>query len=421
MNDESNLFIDLEPTPEDDANNSSAASSNGQVQQRQIQDRLSDIALLKDILPDLRFNTLTQKIEYGSRTKPTVMGGDDLDLLPTKLACQHNVFIPEARIRNSVRYAAKENAYCPIKRYLLECSYSANPYPEWNRLGEVLLGNDMPLATTALQRFFIGAVARAFEPSCNMSWLPIFIGKQGCGKSQLIRELVPPDLFAELTVGLDILMKEPFRLHVAWVIELPEIDQFFQIRNIENFKNLITTRSDETRLPYQPQPVSLPRRFVMAGTSNRSEFLVDPSGNRRFIPLEIPQGFETPWRQMRTFRDQIWKSAMAAYQEGQSWEVTTGELAQMSEYIQSFSVVDPWESLVIQYVGNLSETSVTDVLIHGLKFMPQNTSTKESKRVASILTAHGWRRFCTSRNGKSVRLWKRPEDTPLTEKSLDDF
>ena len=426
MNDnlDPDVSIDLEPTPADD---NSPTTANANAQQRQITERLNDMALLADVLPDLRFNTLTNKIEYGSRTNPNVMSGDDLDLMTTRLAVKKNVYIPEARIRAAIRFAAKENSYCPIKRYLLECSFSAQPYEHWDNLGQVLIGNDMPLATSALQRFLVGAVARAFKPSCNMSWVPIFIGKQGCGKSQLIRELIPNDLFAEITCGLDLLIKEPYRLHVAWILELPEIDNYFSQRNIENFKNLITTRVDETRLPYQSLPVSLERKFVMAGTSNRSEFLIDPTGNRRFIPLEIGEQHETPWRELPQIRDSIWKSAMQAYEAGMSWEITTGELAQMHDYIQSFSVTDPWESLVTQYVSSLEETTTTEVLIHGLKFTPQACGRRESNRVSAILTSMGWRRQVTTRTDpvskkrSSVRLWRRPKSDPAGPKSLDDF
>ena len=417
-------FIELEPQPADE-NTPTAQSSN--ASQRQIAERQADIAILSDVLPDLRFNELTGKMEFGPRTNPTILSGDDLDILTCKLAVSKNVFIPEGRIKAAVRFAAKENSYCPIRRYLLECSFSAEPFPEWDRLGEVLLGNSMPLATTALQRFFIGAVARAMEPSCSMSWIPIFIGKQGCGKSQLLRELVPKDLFAEMTVSLDVLMREIYRLHISWIIELPEVDNYFSVKNIENFKNLVTTRTDETRLPYQSLPVSLNRRFVMAGTSNRSEFLVDPTGNRRFIPLEIGEGFETPWRELPQIRNQIWKKAMQEFQNGARWEITTGELAEISSYINQFSVVDPWETLVTNFIQDKDETTTTDVLIGGLSFQPQSVSTRESKRVASILTALGWRRLVTSRKDRSgvkrsVRLWKRPKgEEKAGGSSLADF
>jgi predicted P-loop ATPase len=417
-------IVDLEPSASDDLN---PTSVNSNAAQRQIAERQNDIQVLLDVMPDLRFNKLTQKMEFGPRTNPTVLAGDDLDLLTCKLAVERNVFIPEARIKAAVKFAAKTNAFCPIRRYLLECSYSAKPSEDWDRLGELLIGNPSPLATKVLQRFLIGAVARAHDPGCTMSWIPIFIGQQGSGKSQLLRELVPKELFAEMTVSMDILMKEIYRLHVSWLIELPEVDNYFQIKNIENFKNLITTRIDETRMPYQSLPISLARSFVMAGTSNRSEFLVDPTGNRRFIPLELGDGFETPWRELPLMRDSLWKRAMQEYSNGTPWEITSGELAEISDYVKQFSITDPWEPLVATYVSSQEEVHATDVLIKGLGLTAQYVSTRDTRRIASILTAMGWRRLSTSRKdpvtgrNKSVRLWKRPKNSKPQKETLGDF
>ena len=63
------------------------------------------------------------------------------------------------------------------------------------------------------------------------------------------------------------------------------------LRNIENFKNLITTRVDEVSFPYASLPSKLSRRFVLIGTTNRNQFLVDSTGNRRFVPFEIGANF----------------------------------------------------------------------------------------------------------------------------------
>jgi predicted kinase len=41
-----------------------------------------------------------------------------------------------------------------------------------------------------MQRMMIGAVARAYNPGCSMSWLPILVGAQGVGKSMFSRNLV---------------------------------------------------------------------------------------------------------------------------------------------------------------------------------------------------------------------------------------
>ena len=391
-------------------------------------EREHDVDQVKDILKDLRKNELTGAIEYTDATGRTrVLQGNDLDLMTTKLACEHGVFIPEPRVKAAIQYAAGMNSYCPIRRYLDHCSAHAKPHADWERIGEVFLGNSHNIATLAMQRMMIGAVARAYNPGCSMSWLPILVGAQGVGKSMFSRNLVPPALFSEVTTPLETLMKEQYRLHVAWLLELPEIDNYFNVRNIENFKNLITTRCDEVRRPYAALPERLHRRFVLIGTTNRNQFLVDSTGNRRFVPLEIGSGFQIPWKQLAEERDSLWAAAVAAYRNGEHYEFNSGEIAAIADYIQEFGDPDPWMDKVSAYVSIRSEVTAAEVLTHALDLDPRNQGRREARRVADVLQAMGWRRLVTSRKdesgkSKSVRIWQRPKNDPLTEDHiLNDF
>ena len=392
-------------------------------------EREDDVTKVKEILSLLRKNQLTGAIEYTDPTGKTIeLEGNDLDLMTTKLACEHGVFIPEMRIKAAIQYAAGKNRYCPIRRYLDSCSAHSVPHPEWDRIGEVFLGNKHHLATLAMQRMMIGAVARAYQPGCSMSWLPILVGAQGVGKSMFSRSLVPEKLFAEVSTPLETLMKEQYRLHVAWMLELPEIDHFFQARNIENFKNLITTRCDEVRRPYASLPERLLRRFVMIGTTNRNQFLVDSTGNRRFVPLEIGANFLIPWQQLTEERDSLWAAAIQAYRDGQPYEFNSGEIAQIAEYIQEFGDPDPWSEKISTYCSVKEEVTAAEILTQALDLDPRQQGRRESRRVADVLQTLGWRRLNTSRKDpvtkkiKSVRLWIRPSDDPLTEDHiLKDF
>ena len=392
-------------------------------------ERQDDAAKLSGVLLDLRQNRLTKAIEYTDDSgRFHVLEGSDLDLMTTKLAIENGLFIPEARMKAGIQYAAGANSYCPITRYLDQCSIHAIPHADWDRIGEIFLGNPHKLATTALQRLMIGAVARAYKPGVSMSWLPILVGPQGVGKSMFARHLVPDDLFAEMSTPLETLMKEQYRLHVAWLLELPEIDSYFHSRNIENFKNLITTRCDEVRRPYASLPERLPRRFVMIGTTNRNQFLVDSTGNRRFVPLEIAGGFTIPWKQLKDERDCLWASAIRAYHEGISYEFTSGEIAAMHEYIQEFGDPDPWAEKITDYCASREEVSCAEVLTKALELDPRSQSRRESRRVSDVLQTLGWRRFVTTRKDKmsgkkkSVRIWQRPENDPIDESHiLNDF
>ena len=419
--------VELEPLPD-----SQAVKKRGRPKKSSddmAKERENDVQKVKEILHDLRRNELTGAIEYTDSTgKTRILQGNDLDLMTVKLSCENGVFIPEQRVKAAIQYAATRNMYCPIRRYLDHCAAHAKPHEEWDRIGEVFLGNKHKIATTAMQRMMIGAVARAYNPGCSMSWLPILVGAQGVGKSMFSRSLVPTDLFSEITTPLETLMKEQYRLHVAWLLELPEIDNYFNTRNIENFKNLVTTRVDEVRFPYASLPSKLPRRFVLIGTTNRNQFLVDSTGNRRFVPLEIGAGFQIPWNQLTKERDSLWAAAVAAFRAGEGYEFNSGEIAAISDYIQEFGDPDPWMDKVAAYVSIRSEVTAAEVLSNALELDPRSQSRREGRRVADVLQAMGWRRLVTSRKdpttgkSKSVRIWQRPKDDPLNEDHiLNDF
>ena len=418
----------IEPEPLPDV---SVAKKRGRPKKSssdQAAEREEDVRQVKEILSDLRKNELTSAIEYTDHTGRSIaLQGNDLDLMTTKISCENGVYIPEPRMKSAVQWAAQQNSYCPIRRYLDHCSAHAKPHEEWSTIGEVFLGNKHHIATLAMQRMMIGAVARAYNPGCSMSWLPILVGAQGVGKSMFSRNLVPNELFAEVSTPLDTLMKEQYRLHMAWLLELPEIDNYFNVKNIENFKNLITSRVDEVRYPYASLPSKLPRRFVMIGTTNRNQFLVDSTGNRRFVPLEIGGGFQVPWERLRDERDSLWAAAVAAYRNHERYEFDSGEIAAIAEYIQEFGDPDPWMDKVSSYIAIRQEVTAAEVLTNALELDPRNQGRREARRVADVLQSMGWRRLVTSRkdaNGKSksVRIWQRPKSDPLDETHiLNDF
>ena len=166
----------------------------------------------------------------------------------------------------------------------------------------------------------------------------------------------------------------------------------------------------------------------MIGTTNRNQFLVDSTGNRRFVPLEVGAGFQVPWKLLAEKRDSIWSAAVAAFKRGDTYEFDSGEIAAIAEYIQEFGDPDPWMDKVGAYIATREEVTTAEVLTAALDLDPRQQGRRESRRVADVLQTMGWRRHSTSRKdpitgkSKSVRLWLRPKDDPLTEDHiLNDF
>ena len=391
-----------------------------------VDEEVQNVAHVKRLFKNLRRNTLTDQIEYEDADgNVVVISGRRWDTLTTELCCEHRVHIRKELLISAVTYVAMMNDYCPITGYLERCEATAEPSPDWHRIGEVFLGNHLDVATDSLQRLMIGAVARAFNPGCTMSWLPILIGKQGAGKSQFARNLAPESLFSEITTPLSKLMMEPNLLHKSWLIELPEIDQQFKTKNIEPFKNLITTRVDEQRKAYARDSEKMPRQFVFIGTTNVNTLLVDSTGNRRFIPLEIGvkkddndsgnlqhTDFAIPWQLLREKRDSLWAAAIKDFRAGKPYEFSSGEIAEMANYQKQFADPDPWEQSILKFIATEEEVTVDQILMDmsglGFKEKMDKLSRKDSKRVIDVLQANQWRMRKTTKNGKTIRPWVNP-------------
>ena len=166
----------------------------------------------------------------------------------------------------------------------------------------------------------------------------------------------------------------------------------------------------------------------MIGTSNRSQFLIDPSGNRRFVPIEVEDGFQVPWRQLQMERDNLWAAALREYHKGTPYEFTSGEIASISEYVDSFSEVDPWTDEIERYIEDKEKVFPVEILTKGLNIPVDKCDQIQSRRVCAILTSLAWTQHGSSRKdlgdgqGRKKRaMWIRSESAAPLIESLDNF
>ena len=380
-----------------------------------VQRTQDDFSTLKDCFKGLRKNLLTHQMEYLRRNPDSnemewyQLQGNDLDQISTNLALDFGIHIPLIRARSSLIAVAERNPYRPTSAMmdLAREKYPSMTVAEANEflstLGTVLLGeipeepsiNGRSLRNEAMFRWFCGTARVARHPGNTLQWLPILIGKQGCGKSQLCRFLIPENfqdtLCGEITTPLDTLKKEPYRLHTAFLHELAEIDDKMRKEaDSSPLKNLVTAKNDDCRFPYDRLPVKLKRQFVIIGTTNRNELFVDPTGNRRYIPIKIPDEFLIPWQTLgEELNWKIWAAADILVQsltDSPEWLVgfTMEELAVIDEYQQHFAQEDPWEAPIRSYVASHSIFKPIEVLQH-LQIPEQMQGRKELKRVDDII------------------------------------
>jgi len=189
-------------------------------------------------------------------------------------------------IADALVVVARENSYDPVKDFLAEL-------PKWDgvqRLDTWLVDNfeaegDPEYLAQVFRKWMVAMVMRAYVPGAKFDWMPIFEGKQGIGKSSFGRLLVGDRYFLDWLPALHD-KDSSLGLQGMWGVELGELSQFRRTE-LEGIKNFLTRSIDKMRPPYGRRMIESPRRCVFFGTTNKTKFLIDDTGNRRFKPLLV--------------------------------------------------------------------------------------------------------------------------------------
>jgi predicted P-loop ATPase len=124
--------------------------------------------------------------------------------------------------------------------------------------------------------------------------MTILEGAQGDGKSEGIQALVGEDFYGDNEVlrasGPKQLMEKTAGKVVIEAGDLSGLSK----GDIDSIKTLITARSDQDRMAYERYAEDRKRGFTLIGTTNRSIYLKDETGNRRFDPMRVAGSSRLP-------------------------------------------------------------------------------------------------------------------------------
>jgi putative DNA primase/helicase len=246
-------------------------------------------------------------------------------------------------------------------------------------------------------RFLVSAVARVEKPGCQADHTLVLDGKQGTGKTSTVRALGGKFV----TDGLPNLHDKDSAIHLqgVWIVELGELAAIRRTADVESTKVFLSRTVDRFRPPYGRRTIDVPRQCVFIATTNETQYLKDPTGNRRFWPVSCG-AIDLP--SLVRDRDQLWAEAFVLYQQGHAWHLTADEAALAGGEQAERVYVSELEQQIAAYLdgmvgGGTIETSVRDVLIFGAHLNPDTerfieTAGKLGPQVAAILQRQGWHR-----------------------------
>lgn len=269
---------------------------------------------LKDVF---KLNTFDNK-RYVTRSLPwrkvdTVEPLRDVDYSGVRnyIECVYGI-VSSQKVDDALALEFERKKFHPIRDYI-----QAQKWDGKQRINTLLIdyfGADDNLYTrAAIRKMLVAAVARVFEPGIKFDTALILVGDQGTYKSTFVKKL-GMDWFSDTFTTVQ--GKESFeQIQGAWLIEMAELSGLKKAE-VESIKHYITKREDMFRPAYGRTVETYKRQCVFFGTTNNKDFLRDPTGNRRFMPVDVRPEYVTKSvidDLTQDEVDQIWAEAYQLY------------------------------------------------------------------------------------------------------------
>ena len=351
---------------------------------------------------EIRLNRHTDTIEIdGTRLADEMVVG-----IKMAVADSYDFEPSVERVHGMVTHVAGLNGYHPPRDYLRSLKWDGTARLD-GMLSVYAGAEDGELNRTIGRRFMISCVARAMQPGCKVDTVLILAGAQGIGKSTFFRALAGGDQWFRDT-AIDMRNKDAFlALKGAWIYEMAELASM-RPRDAETVKQFLSAMVDSYRKPYGRTMVQEPRQCVFVGTTNEASFLTDPTGSRRFWPVQV-KGRPDVLR-LTADRDQLWAEAVAAYEGHERWYLETNEEEMLTEAHAAFEHEDPWEQVIGEWFDTAPPggATVSDLLHQALSMDVDKQTKGHEMRLTKILTRLGLKKTRPRQlNGKRPTKWSR--------------
>lgn len=273
-------------------------------------------------------------------------------------------------------------------------------------LWKVLKADITPLTFFAEYIHTSGVIARGLHHGCNYPFALVITGPQGIGKDAYIgATALDPNKY--LCVGdfpamLSDRGKETARAAGKMVLSYQEIAASNNKGNVNKFKSFITETIDSINVKYVPVR-EVPRSYVIASSSNDTDLLNDPTGNRRFfvvdchgtVNLADGYGYENLVRLVRGALAEILGeySRMGAERFEKRFDIPVFIRRAMEEQAKLFSLVDEEREKINDWLDTCEHDRVCIEMAAVLSgaYSPERwerSGNEEQRKVSNILNKH---------------------------------
>ena len=338
---------------------------------------------------DFRYNSVMKFTEYRPKDKD-YWGFQPVDARVQK---RMTLEVQLANIRVSIKdvrnYLESDLlfTYNPVENFLFKCMGKWDGKDHIRALARTV-PTDNPHWEDWFYTWFLAMVDQWRSYSHRKygnSVAPLLISKQGYNKSTFCRSLVPPELQWGYNDNL-VLSEKRQVLQAMCQALLLNLDEFNQISpQVQQgfLKNIIQLPSVKMKPPYGSHVQEFPRMASFIATSNMEDILSDPSGNRRFLGVELTGPIDVS--QLPNY-EQLYAQALSALQAGEKTYFDAEQTKLIMASNRKFEVISPVDQYFNLYFDLTDDAKLGEYLTAAEIFQELKSHIGSSVKLSNLIS-----------------------------------
>lgn len=367
----------------------------------------------------LRFNEITSRVEYEIPADNT----DAHRFMPVNDRIVNSLWSQMStitRVNIQDMYRVIESDYVPVfnpfKEYLNNLSKPGEQdyIRELAQTVRVKGGEqEQKLWHLYLKKWLVGMVASWISEDVVNNVILVLIGEQGAYKTTWFNYLLPPPLkqYFYTKTNANRMSKDDILTLAQYALVCCEELDTMRPAELNQLKAAVTMPSIDERAAYAHYHEHRKHIASFCGTGNNTQFLSDPTGNRRWLPFEV-ESILSP-REHPFHYEGIYSQALALYESGFQYWFTKEEIQELNRHNKQFETPHLEHELVDLYFRRPIDSELGEFIsvARALQMISNGISQKLSAvNVGRAFSDLGFKRVRTNSSRGFIVVCRTPEE-----------
>ena len=213
-----------------------------------------------------------------------------------------------------------------------------------------------------LKKWLVGMVASWLSDDVVNNVILVLIGEQGAYKTTWFNYLLPPPLkqYFYTKTNANRMSKDDILTLAQYALVCCEELDTMRPAELNQLKAAVTMPSIDERAAYAHYHEHRKHIASFCGTGNNTQFLSDPTGNRRWLPFEV-ESIASP-RDHPFHYEGIYSQALALYKSGFQYWFTKEEIQELNRHNKQFETPRLEHELVDLYFRKPTDSELGEFM-----------------------------------------------------------